>query len=71
MVTQKSGYRGVSENVSSVHNPYSGLKWKAVITVNGKRKSLLYTNDVVEAAREYDRWAKYYLKEKAILNFPG
>ena len=69
MVTQKSKYRGVSENVQSPHNPYKA-KWRATITHNRKTKVLLYTDDEEKAAREYDKWAKYYKGSKAKLNFP-
>lgn len=69
-VTQISKFRGVSENSPHPNNPYRTLKWKVSITVNGKRKNLLYTDDEEVAAREYDRWAKYYFKDKAVLNFP-
>jgi len=69
MVTQKSRFRGVQENVQSPHNPYKA-KWRAVISVRGKSRNLIYTDDEEKAAREYDKWAKYYHKDKAKLNFP-
>ncbi len=58
-------YRGVFVNEDSPHNPYKA-KWVAII----KRKKLIFTDDPEVAAREYDRWAKYYNGAKAKLNFP-
>lgn len=59
-------YRGVFLNEQSRHNPYRSKKWVAVI----KKKKLIFTDDDEKAAREYDRWAKYYHGSKAKLNFP-
>jgi len=44
-----SGYRGVSW-----HNPLS--KWRAQITINGKKKHLGYFNSTIEAAKAYDSY---------------
>jgi len=64
-------YRGVKKNQNSSFNLYSHLKWVACISVKGKTRHLLYTDDPEHAAREYDRWAKYYHGKKAKLNFPN
>jgi hypothetical protein len=58
-----SRFRGVSYNSSS-------RKWVARITFEGKRLSLGYFVEEVEAARAYDRKAVELLGESAKLNFP-
>jgi hypothetical protein len=45
-------------------------KWAAVISVNGQRKHLGYFADEKQAARAYDKAAKEFRGEYAILNFP-
>ncbi|UCC99622.1 MAG: hypothetical protein JSW66_06995, partial [Phycisphaerales bacterium] len=45
-------------------------KWRVRLTVNGQRQTFGYYADEVEAARAYDRLAKKYRGEFAVLNFP-
>lgn len=62
-----SGFRGVVR----YHDKRSGLSyWKAQIKMSGKHKSLGYYQDVVVAARAYDKAARRLLGEFARLNFP-
>jgi len=63
-------YRGVYENSDNPFNPYRKAKWVVCITAYGKTRNLLYTDDDVKAARNYDKWAKYYKGDEAELNFP-
>ena len=56
----KSGYKGVRKL-----KPY-----RAVITINGKHTSLGHFDTAEEAAHAYDRAAKQYFGEFAVLNFP-
>ena len=58
-----SKYKGVSWHKSV-------RQWTAAIQVNGKRIHLGSFNDQAAAAKAYDRAAKKYHKEFAILNFP-
>ncbi len=44
-------------------------KWNVQICYNGKRKTIGYFNDEIEAAKSYDKAAKKYHKEFAVLNF--
>lgn len=45
-------------------------RWQAQIRIDGKRLYLGYFNDEIEAAKEYDKYAKIHHKEFARLNFP-
>jgi len=45
-------------------------KWSTKICFNGKRKTIGYFADEIEAAKAYDKAAKKYHKEFALLNFP-
>jgi hypothetical protein len=45
-------------------------KWQVRLTINGRRKSFGYYADEIEAAKAYDRAAKKYRGEFAVLNFP-
>ena len=65
----KSKYRGVHKNPYSYNNVNSS-KWVVTITHGGKKSNLMYTDDEKEGARVYDKFAKYYHKDKAKLNFP-
>jgi hypothetical protein len=58
-----SKYRGVSW-----HKRWG--KWSAVISVKGRKKHLGYYRDEKEAAEAFDRAAKKYRGEFAVLNFP-
>ena len=66
----KSKYRGVRENPKHPRNLFSEAKWVASITYKGKTSNLIYTDDEEVAARAYDKFVKYYHKDKAKLNFP-
>jgi len=58
------------------HSKYLGVtwqksinKWQAQIRAKGKPRVIGYFNDEIEAAKAYDRAAKKYHKEFAVLNF--
>jgi len=44
-------------------------KWNVQICYNGKRKTIGYFNDEIEAAKAYDEAAKKYHRDFAVLNF--
>jgi len=44
-------------------------KWTSSITINGKKKSLGYFKNEIEAAKAYDEAAKKYFSEFARYNF--
>ena len=59
------------------HSKYIGVswhkykkKWYAQISFNGKRKHIGYFHDEIEAGKAYDKAAKQYHKDFAVLNFP-
>lgn len=56
-----SKYRGVCYNKQT-------KKWRAIIVFNRKRRQIGYFQDEKEAARAYDREAKKFFGEFAILN---
>jgi hypothetical protein len=58
-----SKYRGVWYNKQT-------KKWRATIVVHRKRKQIGYFQNEIDAAKAYDKAAKKYYGEFAILNFP-
>lgn len=60
-INNTSGYKGVCQD---------GNWYRARIVVEGKRTSLGYFPDPVDAAKAYDRAAKEHYGEFALLNFP-
>ncbi|MHC4243839.1 MAG: HNH endonuclease [Planctomycetota bacterium] len=59
------------------HSKYRGVtwqksinKWQAQIRINGKHKVIGYYKDETAAAREYDKAARKFHGEFAVLNFP-
>ena len=45
-------------------------KWQVRLTIDGRRESFGYYADEAEAAKAYDRVARQYRGEFAVLNFP-
>jgi hypothetical protein len=56
-------YRGVWYNKKK-------KRWRAVIAINNTRKVIGNFRNEIDAAKAYDKAAKKYYKEFAILNFP-
>jgi hypothetical protein len=65
----RRGKRGTSSSFKGVSWREDSRKWRAVITVDGKRKSLGSYDSEEEAARAYDSHAKELFGEFARLNF--
>jgi hypothetical protein len=61
-INTTSKYRGVWYNRQT-------RKWRATIVVNRKRKQIGYFRDEIDAAKAYDKAAKKYYGQFAILNF--
>jgi len=62
-INTSSRYRGVWYNK---HNK----KWRATIVVNRKRKQIGYFRDEIAAAKAYDKAARKFYGEFAVLNLP-
>jgi len=62
-INTSSRYRGVWYNK---HNK----KWRATIVVNRKRKQIGYFKDEIAAAKAYDKAARKFYGEFAVLNLP-
>jgi len=62
--TTSAKYRGVWYNTKRT-------RWRSVIVVNGKSIHLGYFDNEIDAAKAYDRAARLYYGQFAILNFPG
>lgn len=60
-LNNKSGYKGVTRRRD---------KWRVTVTVNRKHVYEAYFDDLIEAARAYDKAAIQYHGEYAKLNFP-
>lgn len=61
--TTSAKYRGVWYNTKRT-------RWRSVIVVNGKSIHLGYFDNEIDAAKAYDRAARLYYGQFAILNFP-
>lgn len=62
-INTTSKYRGVWYNKKK-------KRWRAVIGINNTRKIIGNFRNEIDAAKAYDKAAKKYYKEFAILNFP-
>jgi len=62
-INTSSKYRGV------FWNPRAG-NWRAAISVNHKKKHIGYFNSETQAAKAYDRAARKYHSQFAVVNFP-
>ncbi len=65
----QSGRKGTSSKYKGVSWYKSRKLWRAMIKVNGKRKSLGYFESEAEAAKVYDEAARKYHGEFAYQNF--
>ncbi|MGB2864354.1 MAG: AP2 domain-containing protein [Sedimentisphaerales bacterium] len=63
-INTTSKYRGVWYNKKK-------KRWRAVISINNKKKHLGYFIKEIDAAKAYDQAAKHFYREFAILNFPN
>jgi hypothetical protein len=72
--SQNSINRGLNSNNTSgfkgVYYYRTRMKFRAMIGYQGERLHIGYFNDPIDAAVEYDRYAKRLFKEYAWLNFP-
>jgi len=66
-VRSKSSASSVFRGV--YYNKRTG-KWRSSIYINNRRKQLGYFRDESDAAKAYDKAAKKFHKEFAVLNFP-
>ena len=62
-INTSSKYRGVWYNKKK-------KRWRAVIGINNTRKVIGNFRDEIDAAKAYDKAAKHFYREFAILNFP-
>jgi hypothetical protein len=62
-INTTSKYRGVWYNKKK-------KRWRAVIGINNTRKVIGNFRDEIDAAKAYDKAAKHFYREFAILNFP-
>lgn len=67
MTRNTSGYRGAGKYSSK---EYNSKKYVAQICVDRKKITLGYFDDIISAAKAYDKAAKEYFGEFAKLNFP-
>lgn len=65
----RSGRKGTSSKYKGVSWYKSRKCWRAMIKVNGKRKSLGYYESEIEAAKVYDEAARKYQGQFAYQNF--
>jgi hypothetical protein len=65
----RSGRKGASSKYKGVSWYKSRKRWRAMIKVEGKRKSLGYFESEAEAAKVYDEAARKYQGEFAYQNF--
>lgn len=62
--------KGSKTRYTGIHWNKKVKKWNVRLRVEGRRKSFGYYADEVEAAKVYDRVARKYRREYAVLNFP-
>lgn len=66
-----SRYKGVSKKEHVTKTGRLSIRWRALIYVNGSKVSLGSYATEIEAAISYDKAAKRYFGEFAVLNFPN
>ena len=76
-VTRQQNCWNSRQNRKKSNTPYTGIhfnnnrrKWQVQLTVNGKQRGFGYYADEIQAAKAYDKVAKKYRGQYALLNFP-
>jgi hypothetical protein len=69
-LNNRRGFNSPTSKYKGVFYDKRRGKFRAVLSIDGKRKHLGYFENEIDAARAYDKAAKEHRKEFAVLNFP-